>query len=77
MGSRVSPFRLRTGRDFVVLYEDDDGIEIESDARLSPGRAIEILSPERTRRAVVWSWSLVALGSAGPIYRGACRWTRG
>jgi hypothetical protein len=72
----MSPSRLRAGRDFVLLREDDSGVEIESEARLSPGRVIELLSPERTRRAVVWSWWLVAVGSDGPIYRGACRWTR-
>jgi hypothetical protein len=76
MGTGVSPFRLRTGRDFVLLREDDTGVEIESGARLSPGRVVEILAPDRTRRAVVWSWWLVAVGSSGPIYRGACRWTR-
>ncbi len=71
----MSPFRLRAGRDFVLLHEGEDGVEIESGARLSPGRPIEILSAGRARRALVWSWWLVGLGSSGPVYRGACRWT--
>jgi hypothetical protein len=74
MDARMTPFRLRLGRDFILLREDDGGIEIESGARLSPGRTVEILVAEQARRALVSSWWLVGVGSAGPVYRGACHW---
>lgn len=66
---------IRLGEEAIVLREDDSGIELESPVRLAPGRWVA-LGPARgpARRALVWSWQLVAVGSTGPRYRGWCFW---
>jgi hypothetical protein len=68
--------RLRLGLDAVVIGEDRDGIELESRARLMPGRWIDLLldAGHTQRRAFVWTWRVASLGSDGVTYRGSCRW---
>lgn len=70
--------RLRLGRDAEVLVEDGDGVELESAARLAPGRHVEIVRAQGARAsvvsAVVESWRVTQFSRAGPIYRGYCRW---
>jgi hypothetical protein len=70
--------RIRIGRDAIVVGEDDHGIEIESTARLAPGRDVEIVTspgPDRQPRcAIVDSWQIARLDTPGPTYRGYCKW---
>lgn len=69
--------RLQLGRDARVLREDEDEVELESTARLAPGRAVLMFRTgnDEGRVAVVCGWRLVRVGSQGPVYRGCCRWT--
>ena len=70
--------RVEVGRHVDSVAETRDGIELTGRIRLHPGRPVDVVTrPLGTpviRRAVVDSWRVVALGSAGPIYRGMCRW---
>jgi hypothetical protein len=73
---------VRLGRDVRLLVERADGLELEGRARLAPGRPVDIVLASATgggadtvRPAVVWTWTLVRVGSAGALYRGLCRWT--
>ena len=73
--------RLVIGRDAEVIRETDDGVEVEARVRLRPGFVIEVAprvagGAGRSGAALVWSWRLLAVGSAGPTYRGICRWHR-
>lgn len=73
--------RIWVGRDAEIVRERADGLELESLARLRPGHGVELVlqkpngSGPAVRRAVVWSWTLVSVGSDGPIYRGVCLWS--
>jgi hypothetical protein len=78
MGDRVTRLRVQLGRDLVVVGEDNEGVELEGRARLSPGRTVEVVragSALVVRTATVASWCLVRMGSDGATYRGFCRWT--
>jgi len=76
MGASVMRTRLRIGPEARILREDETGIEVESEARLAPGRIVLVLRSGRDegRVAFVLAWRLVDMGSAGPVYRGCCRW---
>jgi hypothetical protein len=73
----VTRLRLRLGRDAFVLREDEDQVELESRERLAPGRVVRMFRGEddNGRLAFVAGWTLVRMGSHGPVYRGCCRWT--
>ena len=76
----VTVTRVQVGREVHSLGERADGIELEGRSRLRPGHDIEIVlipatGPPIVRRAVVWSWSVVAVGRNGPVFRGLCHWT--
>lgn len=68
------------GRGLSVVAEDEQGVELEGPARLSPGRAIVLVgvasAPARGRRAYVASWRVLRLARGGLIYRGYCVWLR-
>lgn len=71
--------RLVLGRDAVILRETAEGIELDGRVRLRPGSVVDVVPApgvwNRSRGfALVWTWRLRAVGSAGPIYRGLCRW---
>ena len=73
--------RLCLGRTVRVVTEDAGGMVLDADARLCPGREVDVVFttmaevPGRPpRRALVWSWRLVGVGSDGPRYHGYCRW---
>ena len=70
--------RVEIGRDVQSVAENRDGIELTGRIRLHPGRPVDVVMRQAgnpfIRRAVVFSWRVVELGSAGPIYRGACHW---
>lgn len=75
----MTPTRVHVGRDVRNLGERPGGIELEGTTRLRPGRDIEIMLPtpagtQVVRRAVVWSWAVVAVGRNGPVFRGICHW---
>jgi hypothetical protein len=66
---------LRLADEATVLHEDETGIELASTIRLSPGRWVELRDDgTASRKALVWSWRIVGVGSNGPQYRGWCRW---
>ena len=71
--------RLEIGREVEALSENPEGVELRGRVRLHPGRPVELVvrgagvTPV-VRRALVLSWKVAALGSNGPMYRGACRW---
>jgi hypothetical protein len=70
--------RIEIGRNVESVAETHEGIELTGRLRLHPGRPVDVvtrpLGVPLIRRAVVSSWRVVALGSAGPIYRGTCHW---
>ena len=70
--------RVEIGRDVQSVAETRDGIELTGRIRLHPGRPVDVILRQAgnpfIRRAVVFSWRVVELGSTGPIYRGACHW---
>ena len=80
MAGRMIAARVFVGRDVNVVRETGDGLDLAGRVRLRPGHSVVVVLPrpiagdETTRRAVVWSWNLVALGSGGPLYRGLCHW---
>ena len=76
MGGDVIRTRLRIGPEARILREDDTGIEVESEARLAPGRMVLVRrsAGDEGRVALVLAWRLVEMASAGPVYRGCCRW---
>ncbi|MCC7007293.1 MAG: hypothetical protein IT184_00600 [Acidobacteria bacterium] len=76
----VAPTRVRIGSDVKTLGEWPGGIELEGRLRLRPGREVDVVdtgpdAPASPRRAVVWSWTVVAVGRNGPLFRGICHWT--
>ncbi len=74
------PGRVFVGRDVNVVRETSEGLDLAGRIRLRPGHSIELVLPRpivgetSSRRALVWCWNLVSLGSGGPLYRGLCRW---
>lgn len=80
MDRRLTRQRVRLGMTTRVVAEDPDGIALEGESRLWPGREVDlvfsalVVPPPAPRRAVVWSWRFVGMGNAGPLYRGYCRW---
>jgi hypothetical protein len=70
--------RIEVGRNVEPVAETHEGIELTGRVRLHPGRPVDVvtrpLGVPLIRRAVVFSWRIVALGSTGPIYRGTCHW---
>jgi len=72
--------RIVLGRDVRLVNETADGIDLEGGARLRPGHVVEVVreaTPGRhpeVRIALVCSWAVRSLGSAGPSYGGFCRW---
>ena len=71
--------RLEIGREVEALSEGPEGVELRGRIRLHPGRAVDLITRGAAatpvvRRALVVSWSVVSLGSGGPMYRGSCRW---
>ena len=72
--------RVVIGRDVSVLRESAEGLDLAGPVRLRPGYCIDVVRtstpsrPVTMRRAIVWEWSIVSLGSGGPTYRGTCRW---
>ena len=66
---------LRLGDEATTLREDETGLEVESPVRLAPGRWIELRDDQSCRRAFVWSWRVVRVGSNGLQYRGLCLWS--
>ena len=72
--------RVFVGRDVNVIRELPEGLDLAGRVRLRPGHPVDVVRPRAiaggttSRRALVWSWDLVALGSGGPLYRGLCRW---
>lgn len=81
MGGRVTT-RVWLGRDAYLVAQRPDGLELEGRARLRPGYIVEIIgfgdgAGGSRRQAVVWSWALKRVGSAGHVYRGFCRWQEG
>lgn len=70
--------RVEIGREVQCVAETHDAIELTGRMRLHPGRPVDVVTqPGRdggTRRGIVHSWRVVALGSGGPVYRGTCRW---
>ena len=82
MGPAVTRQRVRIGRDVRVVAERPDGLELEGPARLSPGRAIDIVLADEQRSgeaavkpAFVRSWYVIRVGRTGATYRGRCCWT--
>jgi hypothetical protein len=70
--------RIHLGRDLVVVEEDDQGVQLEGERRLSPGRTVEVVREGpalAVRVALVSSWQLIAMGRGRPRYRGYCRWS--
>jgi len=76
----VTPRRVFIGRDVKLVREMPDGVDLAGRIRLRPGHSVDLVLPPRmsgeiqARRALVWSWTIVSLGSSGPMYRGLCRW---
>jgi hypothetical protein len=73
--------RLVIGRDAELVRETPDGVELAGRTRLRPGFLVEVAARPEGRGspggvALVWTWRLHAVGSAGPIFRGFCRWHR-
>ena len=74
--------RLVLGESARVVAEDEEGIRLEGPLRLRPGRDVDVIRTAGRgagmppRRALVWSWRLIGVGSQGPVYRGDCRWTQ-
>ncbi len=71
--------RLEIGREVEAVSENPDGVELRGRIRLHPGHPVDLVvrapgAAPVARRALVLSWKVAALGSGGPIYRGACRW---
>ena len=71
--------RIEIGREVLAVSEAEGGIELKGRVRLLPGRPVEVVTRAQDkspviRRAVVDSWRIVELGSAGPLYLGTCRW---
>jgi len=76
----VMPPRIQVGRDVRSLGVRSGAIELEGYTRLRPGRPVEVIlgtpaDPDTPRRAIVWSWTVVAVGRNGPLFRGVCHWT--
>jgi hypothetical protein len=86
MAGRVTASRVLVGRDVNVVRELTDGVDLAGRVRLRPGHLVDVTYPPEahgprvSRRALVWSWAIVALsspgavGNPGPLYRGICRW---
>jgi hypothetical protein len=72
--------RVLVGRDVSVVREWIGGLDLAGRVRLRPGHPVEVVRsavldrPPVVRKALVWSWAIVSLGSGGPIYGGSCRW---
>ena len=71
---------VHVGRDVRRVGESRDGIELEGRSRLRPGSEIDLVLPDphgasRVVTVRVWSWTIVAVGSNGPVFRGVCRRT--
>jgi hypothetical protein len=77
----MSTQRVVLGRDVSLRAETAEGVDLEGAARLRPGRPVEIVREghpgdlPRVRLALVCSWAVRSLGSAGPTYGGFCQWT--
>ncbi len=75
----MMPQRVRVGRDVRLVARHVDGVELEGRPRLRPGQPIDVVGVDdpcslRARRANVWTWLVVDVGSGGPVFRGFCRW---
>ena len=85
----MTPSRILIGRDAIVVRELPEGLDLAGRVRLRPGYFVDVVfAPQAQdgralRRAFVWSWVVVSLGSpakagasgsGGPLYRGICRW---
>jgi hypothetical protein len=82
----MTTWRVMVGRDVNVVREMPDGLDLAGRVRLRPGHSVDVIFPPEahgrrvSRRALVLSWAVVSLGSAGtagspgPLYRGICRW---
>ena len=71
--------RVVLERDVSIVRELCDGVVLAGRVRLRPGHPIDLLrvsssGPVAFRRVLVCSWSVVALGSSGPMYSGTCQW---
>ena len=72
--------RLKLGRDLDLVRKTTDGLDLEGPVRLRPGQLVDLIEADHGEgrgvggRAKVQSWSVVQLGSSGPIYSGHCAW---
>ena len=71
--------RVVLDRDVNIVRELSDGVVLAGRVRLRPGYPVDLLRLSNAgfvvfRRVLVCSWSVVSLGSSGPMYCGTCQW---
>jgi hypothetical protein len=72
----LQPTRVVIGRDVQLLGRQGPLIMLQSGMRLRPGQRVEIVPADPGEPhgiAVVETWTVGALLSTGPAYRGSCR----
>jgi len=72
--------RIHVGRDVRLVGESDEGVDLEGVTRLRPGETVELVRPDPAgrpqpgRKAEVYTWFVVRVGSDGPMFAGHCIW---
>lgn len=75
----MTAYRFHVGRDLAIVRDDEQGVEVEGQRRLPPGRIVRLTGVAGAARggrlAIVTVWRVIRLGhSTGPTYRGYCEW---